>query len=210
MKKLIKINLTLFCLLTINVYPVKCLRIFITILFALILFNGVNAQTISVINPSFEGAPKVHIAPSPWENCLSGQTPDTQPGIWEISVLPTDGNSYLGLIDDGNSWQEGVSQVLSSPLISGTGYLFTIDLARSGPAGGGIVGSDVELLVYGGLGQCDKTELLWSSGNVALNWVTYNISFTPSADYTHIFLQCNALDGGQAYLLIDNMSDIVP
>ncbi len=188
MKKLIKITLTLFCLLTINV----------------------NAQTISVLNPSFEGAPKVHIAPAPWESCLSGQTPDTQPGIWEISVLPTDGNSYLGLIDDGNSWQEGVSQVLSSPLTAGTVYLFTIDLARSGPAGGGIVGGDVELLVYGGLGQCDKTELLWSSGNVTLNWESYNVSFTPSANYSHIFLQCKALSESQAYLLVDNMSNIVP
>lgn len=192
---------------TIKFTSAKCC--FLTALFlALVLSNNSNAQ-LTVINPSFEGTPQAHVTPAPWHSCMQGQTPDTQPGIWGITLPPTDGSSYVGFVTDSSGWQEGCCQPLSSPMNAGVEYYFTIDLARSDSADGGITGGDIELLVYGGWGYCDTTELLWSSGNVPLlSWMSYIVSFIPSDNYTHILLLSNKLSGSQPYLLVDNMSYI--
>ena len=79
-------------------------------------------------NSSFEGPPLITISPPLWEAC-DGRTPDTQPGWFRASLPPSDGISYLGLADEGASWKEGVSQMLSSPMTVGFQYTFTIDLA---------------------------------------------------------------------------------
>ena len=45
----------------------------------------------------------------------------------------------------------------------------------------------VELLVWGGFGNCPQNELLWSSGDVPdFIWTTYDISFTPSMNFSYI------------------------
>ena len=87
--------------------------------------------TIAFVNPSFEGTPQAHVTPGPWSICMSGQTPDTQPGSWGVNLPPTNGNSYLGLVHQSSTgWQEGACEQLSSPLVAGTSYSFTIDLAN--------------------------------------------------------------------------------
>jgi len=168
-----------------------------------------NAQVLSVINPSFEGPhPSAHHTPAPWVTC--GLTPDTQPGAWGITMPPTDGSSYVGLVN-ASGWEEGASQQLSAPMIAGVEYMLTIDLTRTGAAGGGITDGDIGLRIYGGNSLCSTTELLWSSGNVPLlSWTTYNVCMTPSANYTHLWLLSTRLSGSQPYILVDNMSDIAP
>ena len=179
----------------------------------LLSFNMLFSQNLAVQNPSFEGPPGPHVTPTPWENCMPGQTPDTQPGFWGVSVSASDGNSYIGLVGDGTGWQEGASQELINeltgnpePMQAGVTYQFSIDLAGHYAD---VSNSPVELLVWGGISHCSQTELLWSSGDVPdFIWTSYNVSFTPSMNFTHIMLQVNTF-GSSTYLLVDNMSSIV-
>lgn len=174
----------------------------------------IPAVPLSVQNPSFEGTPQAHVTPPPWGICMPGQTPDTQPGSWGVTLAPTNGSSYLGLVHDvpGN-WQEGASQQLSSAMQAGVTYTFTIDLANSSTTGGGIVPGCAELIIWGGYSDCDQNTLLWSSGNITPFdvWQTYTVSFSPAQNFTYIFFQVNGLGCSDLpYILIDNISGINP
>ena len=87
-------------------------------------------------NPSFEGTPgTIGSTPPPWVICQPGTTPDTQPGCWGVTLPPSNGNSYIGLVSHpSTNWNEGASQLLSSPMVAGTTYTFTIDLATLDPS----------------------------------------------------------------------------
>jgi gliding motility-associated-like protein len=192
-------------------------KILLLSLFISSSFNMLFSQNLVVQNPSFEGTPAAHITPPLWGICMPGVTPDTQPGIWGVSLPPSDGSSYLGMChEQSGSWQEGASQELldeltgnSEPMQAGETYDFTIDVSDHPTSGGWNVAGPVELLVWGGFSVCDESELLWSSGDVPnFIWTTYNVSFTPSMSFTHIMFQCNALTLPTGYLIIDNMSSI--
>ena len=184
-------------------------------------------QNLWVQNPSFEGLPGNGITPAPWETCMDEQTPDTQPGIWGINLPASDGNTYLGFVHTPQlatatgivNWQEGASQELLNastltpePMISGTTYALTIDIAGAMPVG--VTGNytyDAEILIYGGYIMCPQNELLWSSGNTPNDiWTTYLASFTPNNNYTHIMIQINKVNPNveKAYILIDNLTQI--
>ncbi len=173
-----------------------------------------QAVTLSVQNPSFEGPAQAHVTPSPWTNCLSNQTPDTQPGNWGVTMPPTNGSTYLGLVHEISSgWQEGAAQLLSSPMIAGTTYNFTIDLANSSATGGGLVPGCIELQIWGSNSACDQAQLLWSSGNITPFdvWQTHTVSITPTSNWTYINLLSHSLGcTADPYILVDNMSPIVP
>ena len=179
-------------------------------------------QNLWVDNPSFEGPPGDGITPAPWLTCMGGQTPDTQPGLWGVNLPASDGDTYLGFVTYVNMpWQEGASQELLNettltpePMTAGTNYQFTIDIA--GYDGLEYWAGNDEVQLFGGFMMCPQTELLWSSGDAPDNvWTTYNVNFTPSADYTYIMLQINTLDSGgdwdgAGYILIDNITPIIP
>lgn len=173
-----------------------------------------TAVTLSVQNPSFEGTPQAHVTPSPWTNCLWNQTPDTQPGSWGVTLPATNGSTYLGMVHESASgWQEGASQLLSSPMISGVTYSFTIDLANSSATGGGLIPGCIELQIWGSNSACDQAQLLWSSGNITPYdvWQTHTVSFTPSSNWTYINLVSHNLGcSADPYILADNMSPINP
>ena len=128
----------------------------------------------------------------------------------------SDGNSYIGLVGeaDPSLWQEGASQELLNELTgnpetmqAGLTYQFNIDLAGHFADA---LNMPVELLVWGGFSYCSQTELLWSSGDVPdFIWTSYNVSFTPSMNFSYIMLQINTF-GYNTYLLVDNMSSITP
>lgn len=171
--------------------------------------------TLSVVNPSFEGTQQPHVTPGPWVNCHPGQTPDTQPGSWGITLPPTNGSSYLGLVHQPSSgWQEGASEALSSPMVAGTTYNFSIDLANSSSTGGGIDPGCAECQIWGSSNsECDQTVLLWSSGNITPFdvWQTYNVSITPTQNFPFISIYINSLNcSTQPYILVDNMTPIIP
>lgn len=178
---------------------------------------------LTVNNPSFEGTPAPHVTPPGWDICMPGVTPDTQPGSWGVALPPSNGSSYIGLVYAPSiPWQEGAGQNLSSPMVAGTSYNFTIDLATMASADPltGIVLPPYcdQLQLWGGMAGvnsgCDQSELLWTSPVITnTTWQTYNLSFTPSQNWNHILFviwaQPPACTDGQ-YLLMDNMSSIVP
>ena len=179
------------------------------------------SQNLWVDNPSFEGPPGAGITPAPWFTCMPGQTPDTQPGSWGVDLPASDGNTYLGFASDNSfDWIEGASQELLNEttlnpeaMTAGTNYQFTIDITGFALSDAFFFFSDnAELVIYGGYMACPQVELLWNSGDTPNNvWTTYNVDFTPSADYTYIMLQINTLDSsGFGHILIDNMTPIIP
>lgn len=195
--------------------------LFITvILFArLYSFGQCGGPTLTVNNPSFEGSPAPHVTPPQWDICQPGVTPDTQPGSWGISLPPYDGSSYIGLVWGGSSWVEGASQTLSSPMIAGTTYNFTLALASTSSTGGGILPGCVELQIWGNSGGnsgCDMSELLWASGDVydaahIDQWVLHTVTFTPSQNWGHMLFSVHTLGcSAQPYLMLDNLSPIIP
>ncbi len=182
------------------------------ILFFLLSFiNIVLAQNLLIQNGSFEGTPAPNTSPPSWTPCMPGQTPDTQPGSWGVDILPSEGNSYLGLVHNvPTNWAEGASQELLEPMEEGIQYNCSIDLA------GHLAdesNAPVELIIWGGFDDCSQNELLWNSGDVPdFVWTTYAVEFTPSDNFTHIMIQINALTEVSTYILVDNFTceDICP
>ena len=161
---------------------------------------------LEVINPGFEGPPGQHITPAPWSTC--GITPDTQPGQWGVTQPPSQGNSYVGFVYGSASWQEGASQALSGSMQAGVQYDFTIDLSATPAAGGGInPNSFCSMEVWGSSALCGRNELMWSSPVVThYGWQTYNVSITPTSNWTHIYFICNC--GPLGYILLDNITPL--
>jgi len=170
-----------------------------------------NVSPLNVINPSFDGPKKAHHTPDPWSTC--GITPDTQPGSWGITLPPSDGSSYVGFVQGGPTWLEGASQKLSGPMIAGQEYSFTVDLAISPPgAGGGIVTAPSLLVIHGAMNICQRTELLWTSPLVSnsSSWKTFEVTFTPTQNWTHIFFSIPLNAPYLSYIMLDNITPIVP
>ena len=184
------------------------------------LFAQCSGTQLNWQNPSFEGTPGTpHVTPPLWDICQPGCTPDTQPGCWSITLPPSNGNSYIGLVDGASiNWHEGAAQTLSSPMTAGTSYTFTIDLATTNSTDGGIIPGCCELQVWGNMGGntgCDMTsncELLWSSGNVTnLTWVTHTVSFTPTQNWTTLLFMIHNLGcTDQPYIMLDNLTPVLP
>lgn len=179
------------------------------------IINLVSGQTnITIINSSFEGMPQQSVSPNPWINCMPTFTPDIQPGFFGVNVPPHHGNSYLGLLHDVsfNNWQEGVSQQLSSQIISGVTYNFSLYIQQSSSYS--FTNDPIELLIYGGSSNCNNQELLATSGPVSYGvWTQYTLTLQPSSNYSHILLLANSINhngGEKPYILIDAMSPITP
>jgi len=188
---------------------------------------------------SLTGDPGCFTAPYPWEDCmpvLNGAgstiplTPGSQPGCYNIQLPASDGNNYIGFghdisVDnetytgaDIDEWQEGISQELSSNMIAGVEYSFSVDLVNiwTGDAWNNYINllpTIGELRVYAGFEDCSEQELLWSSGLVDNEaWETYTVLFTPSNNYTHVLFQ--VYNSGQlgytSYMGLDNISNVTP
>lgn len=162
---------------------------------------------LEVVNPSFEGPTGAHITPAPWSTC--GITPDTQPGSWGVNLPPSNGNSYVGFVNGGANWLEGASQQLSGNMQAGVPYEFTVDLAITTSNGGGINPGPSSLNIYGAMGMCTATELLWSSPMITnTNWQTFTVTFTPTQNFTHIWFRINQGSPNLSYIMLDNITPI--
>ncbi len=179
-----------------------------------------GGSVLNWINPSFEGVtpPSCNqgIYPPSWNICQPGKTPDVQPGCWGVTLPAADGNSYLGFAEQpSQNWTEGAGQQLSSPMVVGTTYTFTMDLATTNSTDGGITPGCVEMQVWanmGGNSGCDESFLCWSSGNVTnLTWQSYTCSFTATQAWTDILFMGHSLGCTDVpYIMIDNLSPISP
>lgn len=168
-------------------------------------------------NPSFEGTAQPHVLPPSWNNC-NGTTSDTQPGSWGVTLPPTNGSTYIGLVS-AQGWDETASQYLSTCLTAGVTYTFSVDMStfdeQSTP---GVCGGQL-LLWAGSLTQsgsaCDFDELVWQSPVLPPNqnaWSTQTISFTPSQNWCSLTFQAidDGCTSGSFYVLLDNLTPVSP
>lgn len=58
-------------------------------------------------------------------------TPDTQPGWWNVENKPQEGNSYISFLFKEDGTTESVYQKLATPLQAGACYLIQIQLAQA-------------------------------------------------------------------------------
>lgn len=182
----------------------------IIMLWACILLQSAGAEVLSqhipVGNPSLEGVPAERKAPPGWKPV---RTSDIQPGIYDITHPPSDGNTYIGL-HSGPNYIEGISQQLAGRLKAGYQYSASFDLAFAPVyAYEACYGN---LAVFGGSQEGELKELLWTSGNFYhTDWTRYSATFTPAAEHTWITFvayyteKCKKSMHGSA-LLIDNLS----
>ncbi|WP_167019194.1 gliding motility-associated C-terminal domain-containing protein [Chitinophaga sp. Cy-1792] len=176
------------------------------VVIALFYCHTVSAQDIGIANPSIEGPPRAGNVPYPW---LRFRSPDTQPGFYGISLAPSDGKTYAGFIN-GHRWEEGILQLLPTPMQSGTTYQLSFDLAAP-------VHYDTLLLcsgalaVYGSFNETDPGDLLWQSGTfVHPFWQRYTATISPKKNYPFLvlmpYLPGSCPGNGYAGALLDNIS----
>ncbi len=196
-----------------------------------------QADTIRLINASFEGVPQPSRIVSGWYDCgklnfPSESPPDIQPGSFRVTNTPNDGNSFLGLVVRDNETWEGVAQRLQRPLEANKCYSFQIFIAKSerylSPVGGreaiapeGTTKTDsinhdtpVTLRIWGGNGYCDKQELLHQTSVITHNrWIEYNLKFEPKRRISHFMLEAfyktPNLFPYNGNILLDNASEII-
>lgn len=172
-------------------------------------------------NPSLEGAKGANLFPPSWTACTYNSTPDTQPGAWEVALKPSDGESYVSLVvrgNDGNNAnsREDLQIDLIQPLQIGECYYFSIDLAISNNFGhdGGRDGwvsynNPVMLEVWGGAGNCDRAELLWTFAPIDNpDWVSHKLRIVPqNVEFTSLIFETQYVTQPNYFgnVLIDNL-----
>ena len=200
---------------------ITCLLVFI---FSYVFVFG--QEPIYLENPSFEDMPRHSRQPRGWYDCgYPGESPpDTQPGQFDVTQLPHDGDSYLGLVVRENETWERVSQQLSAPLEAGKCYEFSIYLSRSelylSPTKADSLSmknhiSPIKLRIWGGSGWCTRGELLAESSLVInMRWLEYNFKFEPKETHSSIILEAfyrtPTLFLYNGNILIDDASPIIP
>ena len=201
-------------------------------LLLLLFFTPLFTQVpIELKNPSFEilypayGMHPCCKAPDGWFGCGRHElnTPDVQPGHFEVDLFPLHSSYYLSMVTRDNDTWESVSQELHSPLLADTKYTFSIALARSEKMLSlsrqkeklVLYDTPVKLRIWGGREFCGTKELLAESEVVKnTNWVNYDFMLEPSVEHAFITLEAFyktptpiAYNGN---LLMDYCSSIVP
>lgn len=169
----------------------------------------VAAQNVPLTNASLEGTPGKNHIPAGWQ-VVTG-TPDIQPGVFGIQLPAAAGNSYAGM-HGGYRFMEGIGQELVAPLVPGTTYVMSLDLATAPAYLYPVCYGNVA--VFGGMTPGDTAQLLWMSGAFThTGWQRYHAAFMPHAAYRYIsfwcypLVNCNKSEYGVAALL-DNIAGI--
>lgn len=185
-------------------------------------FVQAQEQKIQLKNPSFEDTPRHSQTPRDWIDCgFPGESePDVQPsGEFGVTMLPQDGDTYLGLVVRDNSTWERVSQRLTGPMEGGKCYEFSIYLAKSPQylSQSRVTDEKVnyvrnaKIRIYGGFSPCSRQQLLAESPLIGgYNWRQFNFKFEPTDDFTYItfeaFYQTPNLFPYNGNILLDNAS----
>jgi gliding motility-associated-like protein len=171
------------------------------------------AQTqIFFTNPSFEGPNGAGAVPPGWISCGFESTPDTQPGFFGVSLLPSEGKTFLSLVCKVYSAEsyEAVYQKLPQSLKAGNGYYFTLDLAYVRSP---IENPDLPAItrIWGVESDCNKRELLWASPIIEHeSWKKYEVRFSPKQTHEYILFETYfaKLPTYWGRVLYDNLSPI--
>lgn len=208
---------------------------FLSILsFVFLLLQNAHSQegVIRLINPSFEGIPQEGSVNGDmidgWHDCgfLGESTPDVHPkenSTYGVTTKAADGDTYLGMVVRDNDTWERVSQQLSSPLMAGHTYEFSILLARSmvykSPSRKKSKPINFvtpsQLRIWGGNSFCDRRELLAESGPVINSrWLKSIFKLKPMDNCDYIIFEAFYISvDSPAYngnILLDKASDIIP
>jgi hypothetical protein len=175
-----------------------------------------------------------------WYDCAlkifpSHSPPDIHPheDAWGVTLEAQSGRTYLGLVvrHDESESREIVSQKLSSPLLPGQCYEFSVHLSQSevymgqrrlAPLESSFESTysdpyltPVILCIWGGVEVCDFEELLGSSKAVSNHdWQDYTFTFMPQKELSFISIEAYYSDETQkpynGHILLDNCSAITP
>lgn len=145
-----------------------------------------------------------------WAVLRTGDTPDIQPGNWEVVKKPFEGRSFVGLIIREDGSKEGVYQELKQSLKGGQCYYLSLALARD-PVYAGF-NLPIALRISGRNGLGGKiVELAMSPLITHTQWQVYTLEFTPRSDIDQFILQASPGPGiSIAYrgnILVDGISD---
>lgn len=189
-----------------------------------------QADTIFLKNPSFEDIPRHSQGVKGWIDCGwdTETAPDVQPfkslnAEWGQQIPAIKGNTYLGLVVRENDTYERVGQRLSSPLIGGQCYTFSIYLSSSDQYLSATKRSKGALHNYtqpavlrisGGVDYCLRSEVLAESPTIDNTvWQRYDFQLHPTMDYEYIlieaFYKTPALVVYNGNVLVDGASEIV-
>jgi len=159
-----------------------------------------QATIIKLANPSFEGDPRASKTPYKWTDCgfPSETPPDIHPGSFGVNLPAYDGITYLGMVTRDIFTFESISQQLSTYLLGGQCYQFSIYINRSefylstsqktNQAANYI--KPIILRVWGGNDHCIKIEqLAVSETNTSSNWEQHTFIFRPTKKHTHLLLE---------------------
>lgn len=165
------------------------------------VFTTQAQDQINLRNPSFEipravpyGMHPCCKAPRGWFACGGEDlnTPDVQPGHFQVSLPAAEGSYYLGMVTRDNDTWEAVSQRLEKPIEGGKIYTFNLkisysDILRSQsrvtqrPA---LYNTPVKVRIWGGSGYCHKAEMLDETKLIEhTNWKQYNFRFKPKKNH---------------------------
>jgi len=142
-------------------------------------------------------------------------------------LQPQDGSTYLGLVARANGTWESVGQMLVVPLHAGACYSLTVMMAQSdnnksritvtAKKGATTVENNfppARILIWGGLKECERLELLAESIDVTNHaWKAYELILSPHDDYSHIMIEVyyskSKKEHYNGHVLIDNLSPII-
>lgn len=172
---------------------------FVTSLLAVSLLSG---QVITMLNPGFEGLPRHSTPPPSWMNCgaPNESPPDTGPVIdFHMSKIPFAGGTYLAMVTRDNNTTESAATYLTEVLVKGLCYQFSLAIAKTNsyysisrttntPVN---YNHPTRLKIWGGVGSCDKGELLAESPIIKHgDWQVYTFIIKPEmASYSVITLE---------------------
>ena len=204
--------------------------VFVLVFTSFSLFSQ-QYEVVELNNPSFDEIPHkggaVDIGIRGWYDCGLLQFPRESPpdihpiNAWEVTMLASEGPTYLGMVvRDNDSW-ESISQRVKIPIEEGKCYKFKVDLARSLSyvSGSRLTGQKENyvrpavLRIFGGTGVCGRQELLAQSSTITKDqWQTYEFEFNPerTSNYFTIeaFYKTPALIPYNGHVLVDNASNI--
>ncbi len=179
--------------------PVATMKIIPGIGFILTLFLfdcGLTAQNY-ITNPGFEGPDGIEVIPEDWfAGCGVMNTPDTQPGWWNIENKPQEGNSFISLLFKEDGTTESVYQKLATPLQAGACYIIEIQLAQACQDSlSDLFPYDLnhpgDLIIRGSTTYgCNNGQILASFKQVSnCNWKKYYAIFQADSTLNYIYLE---------------------
>jgi len=182
-----------------------------TAILLLLVQSNSSAQTINLVNPSFEEIPQDATMPAGWHSCKQGTTPDIMPGPWGVKTEAFDGETYMGLITRENGTWESVEQRLSEPLKKGECYTFDVKLCYSKQYAG--YNLPLKLRVWGSETKCSRDQLLEETDFVKHTyWKKYELNFHVKKNINYIIIEAHYADGVfipyKGNILIDDISAI--